>query len=91
MRQTSPGILLVGLACLHDVLVTAINTPFRRVHTAAPRQGNVADVLGTDATFGFSNLYNNIYVADVFVQGQNFTVRRAPREALYWGDIECLF
>lgn len=85
-RSLSAGVCALGLVGFQDGLVTAINIPFRRVHTAPPRQRKVPNsVLAAsagDPAFGFSNLYDNVYVADVLVQNQNFTVRAPSHEII---------
>lgn len=72
MRPAVAGALLV---ILHGE-AAAINIPFRKVHTSSEVQrGSPVAFAAANATFGFTNLDNNVYVADIFVQGQNFSVR----------------
>lgn len=56
----------------------AVNIPFRKVHDGSlrvQRKDLAVSISDGNATVGFTNVDNNVYVAQIFVQGQNFTVR----------------
>ena len=73
MRACAAATLVVTACVAH---VTAVDIPFRRVRGTTSGRPSRAAAAVLDATdpFGFMNLNNNVYVADIFVQGVNFTV-----------------
>lgn len=77
MRPAVAGILLTCVAWWNRS-VWAVNIPFQKVHDGSlrvQRSDLAVSISDGNATVGFTNVDNNVYVAQIFVQGQNFTVR----------------
>ncbi|KIP08745.1 hypothetical protein PHLGIDRAFT_116991, partial [Phlebiopsis gigantea 11061_1 CR5-6] len=72
-----PAVACALLVCFP--WATAISIPFRKVPARSV-------AVATNTTFGFANLDNNVYVAEIFVQGHNFSVQLDTGSSDFWVD-----
>ncbi|EKM55233.1 uncharacterized protein PHACADRAFT_195260 [Phanerochaete carnosa HHB-10118-sp] len=91
LRGIPPGYM--GPSCAAGALLAAcvwhaaaVNIPFRRVATSPAPRSRVAAVYDVGDPFGFQNLNNNVYAAEIIVQGANFTAQLDTGSSDFWVD-----
>lgn len=77
---------VVGIVAACAWHATAVNIPFRRIRTFPARHARAVATLNADDLFGFQNLNNNVYAAEITVQGVNFTAQLDTGSSDFWVD-----
>ncbi|GJE87016.1 A1 family peptidase [Phanerochaete sordida] len=76
------GVVVAACVCS----VAAVDIPFRRLRTTPARNSRAAAVLDPGDPFAFQNLNNNVYAAEIVVQGVNFTAQLDTGSSDFWVD-----
>ena len=71
-RRMKAAVAGIAAACAWHA--TAVNIPFRKIRTSPARHARAVAAIDADDLFGFQNLNNNVYAAEITVQGVDFTV-----------------